>query len=296
MLSSGASALKRGGKTFWFASLFLPKSVAADAADIYAFCRSMDDLADDGAQSDAVRLLRTVDADLEAGRSSDPVVARFLEIATAHRLDLSVARHFLEAITQDAAGEVAIQDEAELIRYCYGVAGTVGLTMAGILGADPQRSYRYAIELGIAMQMTNIARDVMEDARHGRRYLPACWVGNLTASEIAKGGCRDVVASAVARLLELADGYYGSAALGFHWIPKPCRRSIRIAAAVYREIGVVIRHRNFDWWRTRAYVRFPSKIRIAVGACLGTTTLERLPFAADIRDLRRILAGMPGIP
>jgi phytoene synthase len=143
--------------------------------------------------------------------------------------------------------------------------------MAPILGADHHRAGEAAIHLGVAMQMTNIARDVLEDARNGRRYVPGCWVEQRTAHEIVGSiASRQQVSAAIARLLALADHYYASAAQGFPLIPAPARRAIQIAAAIYREIGTAL--------------------------CLGWSDLARLAIQPRILQLSRPLTGLPGAP
>jgi phytoene synthase len=288
--------MKRNGKSFWFASLFLPRQTADDAARLYAFCRAMDDLADVAATGSSRQMLAEVRGDLQRGVSSNPIVADFLCLARKYALSLSVADYLIATFIEDATSELQIKDYDELVRYCYGVAGTVGLMMSPILGAGLPRAGEAAIHLGIAMQMTNIARDVLEDARNGRRYLPGCWINHLTAEQISTvTTSRPQIASAVAQLLELADRYYASAARGFPLIPVRARRGIEIAAMVYREIGNRLRQDQCAWWNGRIIVPLWRKLWIAVSVYLG---LSGLRIKADTRivDLSLPLAGLPGAP
>ena len=288
--------LRKNGKSFWFASLFLPQDVAADAATLYRFCRWMDDLADSGAKADAVARLEKVKLDLRARSSDDPVVASVLQIDRRVPLNFEALEHLVDALTDDASSDKQVKDEAELIRYCYGVAGTVGLAMSTILGANAERAALHAIDLGIAMQMTNIARDVLEDARKGRRYLPADWVENLSPRQLVEDvSQRDLVADAVRRLLDLADVYYAHGALGFPMIPAESRTGIRVAAGVYREIGQVLLERQYEWRGERAYVPLWRKSRIAAGVWIGSSRLERLSLARESSNLNRALEGLPGV-
>ena len=120
---------------------------------------------------------------------------------------------------------VQIKDETELLRYCYRVAGTVGVLMCSILNCDDGKAKDYAIDLGIAMQLTNIARDVLEDAQMGRRYLPESWVGDITPKrivEISKSPeleSSKLICSGTQKLLELADKYYESGLVGCSYLP-----------------------------------------------------------------------------
>lgn len=287
--------LKRNGKSFWFASLFLPKDTAFHVARLYAFCRAMDDLADDPTESKAASRLQGVRDDLRRGHSQQPVVADFLDLAYRFHLPLEAADYLLEAFVQDATTAPHIADERHLVRYCYGVAGTVGLMMSPLLGAVDMRASRPAIDLGIAMQMTNIARDVLEDARNGRRYLPGTWVDGITATSIVSDpSCRQGVGFAIERLLKLADLYYASAAGGFAFLPPQAARAIEIAGTVYREIGLRIRQNHYYWWLGRAYVPLWRKASVAVSTCLGQSRLRRLTSDAGAEELHHALAGLPG--
>jgi phytoene synthase len=299
MSTPPGEVLKRNGKSFWFASLFLPQDTALHAARLYAFCRALDDLADDVAHksgaSTAADNLQVVRDDLRRGASSQPLVADFLELAYRFNLPLDAADYLLEAFLEDATTDMHIADEQRLVRYCYGVAGTVGLMMSPLLGATDTCASRPAIDLGIAMQMTNIARDVLEDARNGRRYLPGSWVEDLSATVIVTdASCRQRVGLAIERLLNLADSYYASAVRGFPFLPPRAGRAIEIAAAVYREIGVRIRKNGFHWWLGRTYVPWWRKSGIAVSTCLGQSQLRRLTARTEPDELHHALAGLPG--
>jgi phytoene synthase len=293
--TDAAATMKRNGKSFWFASLFLPRQVAADAARLYAFCRTMDDLADVAVTDENREALTQVRKDLQSGVISTPEILDFFALAKQYQLPCEAADYLIATFIQDATTDLHIADEAELIRYCYGIAGTVGLMMSPILGADLKRAGEAAVHLGIAMQMTNIARDVLEDAKNHRRYLPGSWVQHLTAEQmVTSPDSRELVAAAVARLLELADSYYASAALGFQWIPGRTRRGIEIAAAVYREIGAVLRRNQYAWWNGRVRVSFPRKLWIAVLVYLGQSPIGQLRSGGSIEGLSRPLVGLPG--
>lgn len=295
-IQSAQATMKRNGKSFWFASLFLPRQTAADAARLYAFCRTMDDLADVAVTESSRAVLAEVRGDLQSGVSSNPIVVDFLSLARKYALSRGAADYLITTFVTDVTTEIHIKDKDELVRYCYGVAGTVGLMMAPIVGAALPHAGEAAIHLGIAMQMTNIARDVLEDARNGRRYLPGCWVDHITAQQIAEETAfRGEIAAAVAQLLELADRYYASAAQGFPLIPSRARWGIEIAAMVYREIGTRLRRDQYAWWNGRVIVPLPKKLWIAVSVYLGLSGL-RLQAGPRLVDLSLPLSGLPGAP
>lgn len=298
------SSLKQNGKTFWFASLFLPKQMATDAAILYSFCRDLDDVADQAttavASRKAIRHLEQIRKDLSAGQSQDPLLAEIFQLASRTALDLRAAVCLLDTLLEDANGSAEILDEASLIRYCYGAAGTVGLMMCAILGVDSPKAKIQAIDLGIAMQLTNIARDVIEDAILGRRYVPAPWVGNFTPKQISDGYKEDskmlaTLAAGIERVLALADIFYAAAVPGFDAIPAQARNGIRIAAAVYREIGVGLRHRGCDCSRGRVVVPIVAKVRIAISVYTGDSQLEQISPPNELSRFHHVLGGLPGL-
>jgi phytoene synthase len=291
-----AATMKLHGKSFWFASLFLPLPVARDAARLYAFCRRMDDLADIAVTQEKREVLAKVRHDLQYGFSDDPAVEDFLELARQYDLPIDAADWLIGTFLADADTPMLIENEKQLIRYCYGVAGTVGLMMSPILGADRSRAGAAAIYLGVAMQMTNIARDVLEDAREGRRYLPGDWIRNAAPQAMtASLETRREIASAVARLLDLADQYYAMAAAGFPLIPSRSRRGIAIAASVYREIGMELRKKNCAWWQGRVRVSLRQKVWVACRVLAGQAALDRMKTNPPLVDLWSPLEGLPGV-
>lgn len=298
LATDAAQSLKRNGKTFWLASLFLPKETAADAATLYAFCRSMDDLADRQGGLEAAHRIERVQQDLRERRSDEPIVQGVIQLAERRGLDLHAAECLLDVLLQDAGEEIRILDEAQLLRYCYGAAGTVGLMMSAVLGASGAAARVQAIDLGIAMQLTNIARDVQEDALMGRRYLPADWVGGLLPEQIRAvqpgSSISEQIEQAIARVLTLADVFYVNGARGFPAIPPAARSGIRIAAAVYRQIGVKLRRRECDFTRGRVVVSLPEKLWIAARVLTGSSDLERIKLTAEVEALHANLAGLPG--
>lgn len=293
----GRKSMRRNGKSFWFASLFLPRSTAADAAELYAFCRTMDDLADESDDPEAVTRLKGVRIDLQHKSSYDPCVQTLLALAQRYPLDLCVADHLVHSFVEDAATKLHLETQADLIRYCFGVAGTVGLMMSSILGADPGEARLHAIDLGIAMQMTNIARDVLEDAHNGRRYLPGDWVQDLSPADIAvaDSSSRASVGPAILHLLDLADRFYSSATYGFRFIPARSRPAIEVAATVYRQIGVSLRHRGVPWWGPRTVIAPLRKTALAAAVLVGASPLRRLPSTPAPDEMHQPLAGLPGV-
>ena len=293
--SSAGSSMRLNGRSFWFASRFLPRAVAADTAQLYSFCRTMDDLADEVCTPEALARLLVIQRDLSRGHSKDPCASALIALALRYRFPMEAAEHLVSAFVEDGSVDLQLQTEVDLVRYSFGVAGTVGLMMSPLLGVTEAKARMYAADLGIAMQMTNIARDVMEDARNGRRYLPGDWVGDLSPQQIARDtSCRPTVSVAIRRLLELADRYYASASLGFASIPYRSRIAIEVSAAIYREIGVTLRSSNLRWWSDRTVVATSRKLLLTCQVIAGSSCPYRLPNAAESLALHHALDGLPG--
>ncbi|MFT5561931.1 MAG: phytoene synthase [Candidatus Azotimanducaceae bacterium] len=282
----------RNSKSFYWASLFLGSKLAERAAQLYQFCRYVDDLAD-GDLPDREESLTNIRARLDgSNRPAGPKVEAFMQLAEENNIPLIAAHELLDGMLKDQQ-PTAVRDEAELLRYCHAVAGTVGLMMCRVLNCRVPRADSFAIDLGIAMQLTNISRDVLEDAKMGRRYLPASWV-DLPASEIAKAdiASHQSVATAVNRLLELAEDYYQSALLGIQLLPFRSRLSIIIALRVYRQIGWVLKRRNLPWWQGRVFVTKPEKALLSL-RCLWD--LKPLKVPAHKKQLHQHLQGLAGV-
>ena len=203
------------------------------------------------------------------------------------RIDPSIPLDLITGVESDL-GEVRLATMAELEQYCYRVAGTVGLMMTAALDVTTPEALPHAVDLGIAMQLTNICRDVREDALQGRRYLPAALVGPLDPAELVAptGATRATAVGAVHTLLHLADRYYASGEAGLKYLPRGARFGILVAARLYRQIGHVLRRRDADCWSSRAYVGGPGKVGVTLRA-LGSTipaAVRSRPAGAGLGD------------
>ncbi|ARS54284.1 phytoene/squalene synthase family protein [Kushneria konosiri] len=298
--ASAEAILARHGKSFRFASYFMERDDAHDAALLYMVCRELDDLADQDMPTDAENAnaharLMSVRRELLAGSGRDPLTHVLIDLQTRRGLDTRAAVALIDALIEDVRTPALIRDERELMRYCYGVAGAVGVLMCPVVGADDS-AIPHGIDLGLAMQMTNIARDVREDADMGRRYLPADWVDHLSPEEIihADHHQRETVARAIDRLLTRAEAYYASAADGFDRIPGKNRRAIAVAADVYRAIGLRLRHERLAWWQGRVHVSLPGKAWIAARRLGGRGAISASHRDSHDASLHRHIADLPG--
>jgi 15-cis-phytoene synthase len=264
------ATLKYHGRSFHLASRLLPSRTRDDAARLYAFCRYVDDLADEGEDpilaSDRLRALRE---DLVHGQARSIQSASFLALSTRLALPLSPALHLIDTVAAEVQG-IRVAEASDLLDYAYGVAGTVGLMMCAVLGARMPAGGRFAVDLGIAMQLTNIARDVGEDAAIGRVYLPGSWLDGLSPVQILSPdqAQRQQIRQATAKCLRLADHYYESGLAGLQYLPARSRMAIRVAADVYRAIGTRIEASGYRSWDRRAVVPVPTRLSIAAVSLL----------------------------
>jgi phytoene synthase len=257
---SGAEAvMASSGRTFHQAARLLPREVRGSVVALYAFCRQVDDLADESTQplAERNRQLRDLQRALLDGQTEQPDDGM---IQLPKSLNLSHPSRQAAAVLVGAAREDLTQeqpeDEIALVHYAFGVAGTVGLMMADVLRAR-RPGMRAAVELGIAMQLSNIARDVAQDLQAGRLYLPASWISRLEVEGALQA--QDLRAEqrlqvATMRLLHLAEVFYEDAFTGFWTLPLRVRWSILSAALCYREIGVYVGNDIRASWQKRAVV------------------------------------------
>jgi phytoene synthase len=256
--------LKKHGKTFNFARLFLGSKTGLAAARLYRFCRIVDDIADESPDPDIAKVkLNELKESITQNTADHHVVQDFLKLCEEYQIERNHGITLIDGVSQDL-NLVALPALETLIQYAYQVAGVVGLMMAPILGAK-KVGYPFAIDLGIGMQLTNIARDVLEDAQMGRRYLPGEWVNTLSTSQIALAsiGHREQVQDAIKVLLNLAEKYYQSGLAGLYYLPPRNRQAIAVAAYVYRDIGRKLLKNDCRYWLGRVVVSKPKKIFLA---------------------------------
>ena len=261
-----AALIRAGSRTFHLASLILPAPVRAAAYGLYGFCRMADDAVDgDGARSDAVAILRGRLARAYAGRPDDhPIDRCFADAVLTHAIPRALPEALIEGLEWDAAGK-RCPTEACLNAYAARVAGAVGAMMAVLMGARAPVMIARACDLGVAMQFTNIARDVAEDARMGRLYLPQTWMreaGLDPDAFLAAPGPSAALTGVVARLLARAEALYARAQTAIPALPAPARPGILAARRIYAEIGDELARRGGDPFTGRVIVPARRKLML----------------------------------
>jgi phytoene synthase len=301
MVIASREVLAQNSRSFSWASWFLPADRRDDASVVYALCRLIDDVADESERADKARTeLSLVRQELDGRRDPRPLVAAFLDVAHRRDLDVMYALELIAGVESDL-GKVCMRSDRDLLRYCYRVAGTVGLMMSAVLGVDDPEAFPHAIDLGVAMQITNICRDVLEDAQSGRVYLSATRLreAGVAPDQLLAGNADpDQVASVVRDLLALAERYYRSADGGMAFIPARSRLAIVVASRIYRAIGVQLDLNGGDALAGRTIVSGSWKlwwVMVALSAYCSPTIMYTGSVDGHDSSLHTALEGLPGV-
>ena len=270
-----------------------------DAARLYSFCRLLDDMAD-GDINNGPERLQVIYNELSKGNfKADPVLENFSPLFEDYDLDCEVVLALIDGLLDDQRTPVLISSEQDLLRYAYKVAGTVGLMMCSVLKCNNFAAKKHAIDLGIAMQLTNIARDVLEDAQMGRRYIPGDWVNNMSPEEIVEASNNPnsdesiLIQDGIKRLLDMAEIFYRSGHHGLAYLPFRAHLSISVAAKVYRQIGVQIDNSGLNWYDGRQSTSKLSKIICTIKATFNLLTRASIRKKSHNTSLHSKLEGLP---
>ena len=299
-LAACRALLNGGSRSFYAASLLLPGRVRRPATALYAFCRAADDLIDGGDSVVALASLHRRLDGIYAGRpAAHPEDRALAAVVAGHRLPRLLLDRLLEGFAWDAEGR-RYDDLAALEHYAARVAGTVGAMMAVLMGVRDPAALARACDLGVAMQLTNIARDVGEDARAGRVYLPLDWMrreGIGLEAFLARPEPSPALAAVVGRLLGAAETLYRRADAGIAALPPACRPGIFAARHFYAAIGQQVIRNGCDSVTIRARVPRGRKLRLAAHSLAAATragiALADPPLAA-VHDL--VLAASTAAP
>ncbi len=262
------AAIATGSRSFYAASRLLPASVRRPAFGLYAFCRLSDDAIDLGGGSlDALRLR----LERACERRPLPFAAdrAMADLIRRYAVPREVPEALLDGLGWDAEGR-RYETLSDLHAYAARVAGSVGVMMCLLMGVRAPQALARACDLGVAMQLSNIARDVGEDARAGRVYLPLAWLAETGLDPdalIAAPAPSAALAAVIARLLAEADRLYARARSGVAELPLSFRPAILAAALIYADIGREIRANNHDSITRRARVSALRKLRWVAQAC-----------------------------
>ena len=254
-------SIKSEGKSFYWASFFLPKKNRIAASRLYSICRYLDDVADNS-KLDTSSQIKNIFNQIKENESSE--INIFFK---KNNINLGILKDLIDGLISDQQN-VRVTDEKELIDYSYKVAGTVGLMMLPIINTKDAEARKHAIDLGIAMQLTNIARDVYEDAKMNRLYLPKEWLGQVSVSDLIDNKLDDqkkrLIELSIKNLIELSDKFYANGFSGMKFIPLRTRLAIFFAAKIYKGIGEKIKSGGYVYKLERVYLNKLEKLWITV--------------------------------
>ena len=216
-------------KSFNWAGFFLPKKTYKNCSYLYDFCRVVDNIADDEGEIEIKKIkFQKFVSDFKQKNFEDPVIQNMWNIINEFNISLEIIYDLFDGIESDIKQNVKIDTRKDLLIYCYRVAGTVGLMMAKILNVNKKQSLKSAIDLGIAMQLTNISRDVIEDSKKNRSYI--------------NGNFEEINST-----IKLADTFYKNSFYSIREIPLSFRFSILVARRIYRKIGYkILKKKTFE--------------------------------------------------
>ena len=274
LASYSEMTIKQGSKSFAKAAMLFDKDTRESVMMLYAWCRYCDDVIDGqvlghGSQTltsmeklERLELLQRETGRIADGQSSDiPAFAALRQVVHRHGIEKRHLFELLDGFALDAtdARFVTLDDT---LHYCYHVAGVVGVMMARIMGVEDRNVMHHAADLGIAFQLTNIARDVRDDMRIGRCYLPEEWLDRMgiPRHEIDHPRHQAGLHALACELVELAEQYYASARIGMSRLPWRCAWAIASALLIYRDIGLRVRSAGVSAWDGRTHVSDGRKI------------------------------------
>lgn len=291
--------IRKGSKSFFAASMLLPGRVREPALALYAFCRVADDLVDLGQGAEPIPQLRERLAQVYAGSpSAHPADRAYAEVVHRYAIPRLLPEALLEGFQWDAEGR-RYESVTQLLSYAARVAGSVGAMMACLMGTRQTAVVARACDLGVAMQLTNIARDVGEDARAGRLYLPLSWLREAQIDPdrwLKQPDSSPQIGAVVSRLLDLADSLYEQASAGIAKLPRDCRRGIWAARFLYAEIGHELRRAGLDSVSRRTVVPLARKATLLARAFIaaeGPDISGDHPGLEETRFLVRAVVATP---
>ena len=292
----GHASIKKGSKSFALASRVLPPELRDDASMLYAWCRYCDDVIDGQemghgqiedykiGQGERLNQLRADTSNVLAGKpTNNPVFAGLARVIKTHDIDHRHPFDLLHGFKMDAEDRV-YETVDDILDYSYHVAGVVGVMMANIMGVRDEATLDRASDLGLAFQLTNIARDVIDDAKADRVFVPKDLLNAagapIDAANLAKRENWPAAHKAACAQLDIAEQYYDSAKVGIKELPFRCAWAISAALAVYREIGERLREGGPEAWEGRVSASKGRKVALALGAArpaMGRKRVQMTP-------------------
>ena len=260
-MMSNKNYLSVYAKSFSWAGYFLPKETFKKCSALYDFCRVADNIADDDGELESKKKkFDQFENDFNQKKFDDPVIKNMWDLIEEFKISLKIVQDLLIGIKSDIKDKVKLNSKKDLLIYSYRVAGTVGLMMAKILKVNKKSSLNSAIDLGIAMQLTNISRDVIEDSKNNRFYI-------------------DENFEEISSTIYLADTFYKNSFYSIKDIPINFRFSILVARRVYRKIGYkILNKKNLENYQNSGKI-YVSNIEKILETFLSIFDLIKLSFS-----------------
>jgi 15-cis-phytoene synthase len=269
--------ITKGSKSFSLAARLFDSEIRDAAFFLYGWCRYCDDQVDQAGMEESreqleqrLRTLAEATRSAFSGAAQEQAVFIAMQyIVRRYSIPAHYALELIEGMAMDARS-TRYQTFNDLLLYCYRVAGTVGLMMSHVMGLRDEQALKHAADLGMAMQLTNIARDITEDAEMGRIYLPIQWIeeAGMVPEEIAAPKNRQKLALVTRRLLREAERYYLSGDAGLWHLSFRSACAVAAARHVYAAIGSLLVLKGSSAWDQRTYVTGPQKIRAILGGMI----------------------------
>ncbi|MCD5995765.1 phytoene/squalene synthase family protein [Pseudomonas sp. CDFA 602] len=286
LMDHATQSITVGSKSFAAASQLFDPVTRRSAVMLYAWSRHCDDVIDGQeaghdatvlSEAETLERLEALIAQTHAVYAGlpveDPAFAAFKDVVYRHRIRQDYALAHLAGFAMDVS-QREYRSIGDTLEYCYHVAGVVGLMMAQVMDVSDEKTLDRACDLGLAFQLTNIARDIVEDAAVGRCYLPADWLAEMgiPRDQLASPQYRPQLAILAQRLVDLAEPYYVSAQAGLASLRWRSAWAVATARAVYREIGVKVRDAGPRAWDSRQSTSKLDKLRLVISGAWHATT------------------------
>tara|TARA_B110001452_G_C15184194_1_gene411287 strand:- start:103 stop:954 length:852 start_codon:yes stop_codon:yes gene_type:complete len=261
-------------KSFNWAGFFLPNKTYLKCSSLYDFCRTIDNIADDdGSLSIKKKELLNFKNAFNSKDYNDPIIKNMWDLINEFKISTKIVDDLFIGIESDLEEMVQLKSQKDLLIYSYRVAGTVGLMMAKILNVKNQNALKSSIDLGIAMQLTNISRDIVEDSKNNRYYIPSNF-------------------DSIKKTLKLADLFYDSSFSSIKEIPLNFRFAILVARRVYRKIGYnILKKENMNNYNNsgKIYINNISKIIQTILSISDLIKLSIIKPSNHLRDKEHLL-------
>ena len=258
---SHKSYLSVYAKSFSWAGYFLPKETFKKCSALYDFCRVADNIADDNENKETKqKKFNKFENDFNQKKLDDPIIKNMWDLVDEFDISQNIIQDLLDGIKSDIKDRVKLNSKKDLLIYSYRVAGTVGVMMAKILKVNKKSSLKSAIDLGIAMQLTNISRDVIEDSKNNRFYI-------------------DENFDEISSTIYLADAFYNNSFYSIKDIPISFRFSILVARRIYRKIGhKILNKKNIENYQNSGKI-YVSNLEKVLETLLSIFDLIKLSFS-----------------